>query len=162
LASGIRATVEGKRAVVPCRSGLNGQSPPNSASYCVPPPSGLLFCAPLNNAKQNRNRANLAVGKDAPRSRVMAFCRRHCRLFCGLHDAGASIVLARLCHVRRGWDFGNSRKTTHGVAPVSVGFTRNTGTAATMASKPRESTTQGQTVAWCEGHLGVKVVRQCD
>ena len=50
----------------------------------------------------------------------MAFCRRHCRLFCGLHNAGASIVLVRLCHVRRGWDFGNSRKTTHRRSPICI------------------------------------------
>ena len=51
----------------------------------------------------------------------MAFCWRPRRYFRGLQRARASIVLARLHNVRREGDFGNSRKTTEGLASASVG-----------------------------------------
>jgi hypothetical protein len=88
------------------------------------PRFGAFFFARLGGLTRGtpgRNRkANVAVGEEAPRSRVMAFCWRHRRYVRGLQQARASIVLARLHNVRRGGDFGNSRKTTEGLASASV------------------------------------------
>ena len=82
------------------------------------PLRGFLFArfGNLDLGTPSRNRANVAVAKDASRSGIMAFCRRRCRLFRELHHSRASIVLARLYNVRRGGNFGNSPKRTEGVA----------------------------------------------
>lgn len=52
------------------------------------PRFGAFFFARLGGLTRGtpgRNRkANVAVGEEAPRSRVMAFCRRHHRYFRGL------------------------------------------------------------------------------
>jgi hypothetical protein len=105
--------------MLPSRSGMNGsartsRTRPRTA-YTA---SGLSFArfGNLDLGTPSRNRANVAVAKDASRSGIMAFCRRRCRLFRELHHSRASIVLARLYNVRRGGNFGNSPKRTEGVA----------------------------------------------